>query len=180
MVYTAWDLNGFAVDLWTHSDDDLRHKLHCRWEENKAATGGQEFNSPEWAEVAKDGIPLPPFKWDEDRRARIWAELDAYYALLYGLNRKQLRYILDPADLTRKELEDILDPWEEVTDPLDDTAYRARMAKSDFPGETFRVLKEKETKLHGEYRTRRLVLEAFEKLVDSSRFSQQSEKAQTR
>jgi hypothetical protein len=29
----------------------------------------------------------------------------------------------------------------------------------DFPGETFRVLKEKEEKQFGEYRTRRLVLE---------------------
>jgi hypothetical protein len=39
---------------------------------------------------------------------------DAYCALLYGLNRKQLRYILDHADLTRKELEDILDPWDKL------------------------------------------------------------------
>jgi hypothetical protein len=29
----------------------------------------------------------------------------------------------------------------------------------DFPGEAFRVLKEKEEKQYGEYRTRRLVLE---------------------
>lgn len=33
----------------------------------------------------------------------------------------------------------------------------------DFPGETFRVLKEKEEKQFGEYRTRRLVLEAWER-----------------
>lgn len=33
-------------------------------------------------------------------------------------------------------------------------------AASDFPGETFRVLKEKEIRAYGEYRTRRLVLEA--------------------
>ena len=32
----------------------------------------------------------------------------------------------------------------------------------DFPGETFRVLKEKEIKQFGEYRTRRLVLEAWD------------------
>jgi len=32
----------------------------------------------------------------------------------------------------------------------------------DFPGETFRVLKEKEVRLYGEYRTRRLVLEAWD------------------
>jgi hypothetical protein len=34
----------------------------------------------------------------------------------------------------------------------------------DFPGETFRVLKEKEEKQYGEYRTRRLVLEAWDRL----------------
>ncbi|MDD1777503.1 MAG: hypothetical protein LUQ65_04985 [Candidatus Helarchaeota archaeon] len=34
----------------------------------------------------------------------------------------------------------------------------------DSPGETFRVLKEKEEKQYGEYRTRRLVLEAWDKL----------------
>jgi hypothetical protein len=33
----------------------------------------------------------------------------------------------------------------------------------DFPGETFRVLKNKEEKAFGEYRTRRLVLEAWER-----------------
>ena len=33
----------------------------------------------------------------------------------------------------------------------------------DFPGETFRVLKEKEQAKFGEYRTRRLVLEAWDR-----------------
>jgi hypothetical protein len=97
------------------------------------------------------GYGGPPFRWDEERRALLRAELDAYYAGLYGLTRKQLRYILNPHDLTDRELEDILDPTE---DPLD--APRTK----DFPGETFRVLKERETKQYGEYRTKRLVLEA--------------------
>ena len=70
-------------------------------------------------------------------------------------------HILDPADLTECELEDILDPWEEVRDPLDPEGYAERVRKSTFPGETFRVLKEKELRLYGEYRTRRLVLEAW-------------------
>ena len=114
------------------------------------------------------GIPFPPFRWDEDRRAVLRAELDAYYARLYGLTRKQLRYILDPADLTERELADILDQWEEVRDLLDPAGYAARVAASTFPGETFRVLKEKEQRMYGEYRTRRLVLEAWEKLAQHS------------
>ncbi|HWR59694.1 MAG TPA: hypothetical protein VN328_12480, partial [Thermodesulfovibrionales bacterium] len=78
----------------------------------------------------------PPFTWDEDRRMMLKAELDAYYAMLYGLTRDELRYILDPQDV-----------------------YGPK-----FPGETFRVLKEKEIKQYGEYRTRRLVLEAWDRL----------------
>ncbi len=105
------------------------------------------------------GYDGPPFKWDEDRRALLRAELDAYYAKLYGLTRKQLRYILDPRSLTDHELENILDPAE---DPPD--APRTK----DFPGETFRVLKEKEIKKYGEYRTQRLVLEAWDRLSAGS------------
>jgi hypothetical protein len=142
LTYSAWDIKALADDLWRDSDENLRRLIRCRWEENKEATGGHEFRPPEWAEIAHDGIPLPPFKWDEERRARLRAELDAYYAHLYGLTRDELRYILDPKD---------------VYGP-------------DFPSETFRVLKEKEERLYGEYRTRRLVLEAFDKLAGSPRF----------
>jgi len=110
------------------------------------------------------GIPFRLFKRAEERRARLRAELDAYHAKLYGLTRKQLRYILDPVDLTACELADILDPWEEVRDLLDPATYAKRVQKSTFPGDTFRVLKEKELRLYGEYRTRRLVLEAWERL----------------
>ncbi len=102
------------------------------------------------------GYNGPPFAWDEKRRAVLRAELDAYYARLYGLTRKQLRYILDPHDLTDRELENILDPYE---DPPDVPRTK------DFPGETFRVLKEREMKQYGEYRTRRLVLEAWDCLA---------------
>ena len=35
----------------------------------------------------------------------------------------------------------------------------------DFTGETVRLLKEKEVRLYGEYRTRRLVLEAWDEFV---------------
>jgi hypothetical protein len=76
-----------------------------------------------------------PFRWDEDRRALLRAELDAWYARAYGLSRDDLRYILDPADL--------LGP--------------------DYPSETFRVLKKNEIAKFGEYRTQRLVLAAWDR-----------------
>ena len=87
---------------------------------------------------AQRGTPLPPFAWNPDRRARLRAELDACYARLYGLTRDELRYLLDPSDVMG----------------------------ADYPSETFRVLKDKELRDFGEYRTRRLVLEAWDSLND--------------
>jgi hypothetical protein len=67
-------------------------------------------------------------------RSHLRASLDAYNARLHCLTRDELRYILDPKEVHGK----------------------------DFPRETFRVLKEKEIKQFEEYRTRRLVLEAWD------------------
>jgi hypothetical protein len=82
------------------------------------------------------GYEGAPFVWNPERRAILRAELDAKYAKLYGLTRDELRYILDPSDV-----------------------YGA-----EFPSETFRVLKSKEMKEYGEYRTQRLVLAAWDLL----------------
>jgi hypothetical protein len=82
------------------------------------------------------GYDGEPFIWNSQRRALLRAELDAYYAKLYGLTRDELRYILDPADICGE----------------------------DFPSETFRVLKNNEIKRYGEYRTQRLVLEAWDRM----------------
>ena len=79
--------------------------------------------------------PEYPFGTAESR-LEIRAELDALYAKKYGLNRADLEFVLDPS---------------EAESP-------------DYPSETFQVLKNKELKRYGEFRTRRLVLEAFDKL----------------
>lgn len=162
LVYTAWDIKAFADDMWKEADETLRNVIQKQWNENRAATGGHEWTPPEWTEIDEDGIPLPPFKWDEDRRAVLKAELDAFYAKLYGLNRKQLRYILDPHGLSKEELKDILDPWEDPT--CSGPHALPDKPALDFPSETYRTLKENEEKQYGEYRTRRLVLEAWERL----------------
>lgn len=85
------------------------------------------------ADLGYDG---PPFPWNPERRSYLRAELDAYYAHLYGLSRDELRYILDPADVMGV----------------------------DYPSETFRVFKNNEMREFGEYRTQRLVLEAWDRL----------------
>ncbi|MGC9419816.1 MAG: Eco57I restriction-modification methylase domain-containing protein, partial [Rhodovulum sp.] len=101
------------------------------------------YTSHELAPFARDlGHDGLPFPWNENRRAHLRAELDAFYARAYGLTRTELRYILDPADVNG----------------------------DDYPSETFRVLKDKETRLYGEYRTRRLVLEAWDRMQADGTF----------
>ena len=101
-----------------------------------------------WADDLADYDPRPvqqrktPYGWHPERRAQIRAELDAYYARLYGLTRDELRYILDPADAPFGPGGALLGP--------------------DYPSETFRGLKAKEERAYGEYRTRRLVLAAWD------------------
>jgi hypothetical protein len=89
------------------------------------------------------GCSTSPFAWDETRRAQLQADLDAFYARAYGLTRDELRYILDPSDLKGPH----------------------------YPSETFRVLKEKEIRQYGEYRTRRLVIEAWDCMEANGEFT---------
>jgi hypothetical protein len=94
------------------------------------------YTSLSMAPFARDlGYDGSPFVWDEDRRAQLRAELDAWYARAYGLTRDELRYVLDPADAKG----------------------------ADYPSETFRVLKKNEIARFGEYRTARLVLQAWDR-----------------
>jgi len=136
LTYTSWDVKSFADSVWKESDASMKEAIIKQWEENKKVTGGNEFTPPDWCELDANGCKLPPFKWDDERRALMKAELDAIYARLFGLTEQELKYILNPQDVFG----------------------------DDFVGETFRVLKDKETKKYGEYRTKRLVLEAWEKL----------------
>lgn len=87
-----------------------------------------------WAEDL--GYLGQPFEWNEDRRRLLRAELDAFFARKYGLSRDELRYLLDPADTKGP----------------------------GYPSETFRVLRNKEEAQYGEFRTQRLVLEAWDRL----------------
>lgn len=65
------------------------------------------------------------------------AELDTYYARLYGLTRDELRYILIAADATGE----------------------------DYPSETFRALKNHEMREFGEDRTATAILREFDRMA---------------
>ena len=93
-----------------------------------------EMNEEQRAELPQLGAQQP-WIYNPERRAVLQAELDAIFAHLYGLNTEDFRYILDPEDICGKGC----------------------------INETFRVLKDNEIRQYGEYRTKRLVLEAWNK-----------------
>lgn len=74
-----------------------------------------------------------PWVYDSDRRALLQAELDAVFAHLYRLSTEDLRYILDPEDVCGEGCINV----------------------------TFNGLKKNELNQFGEYRTKRLILEAW-------------------
>jgi hypothetical protein len=71
----------------------------------------------------------PPFRWDEERRALLRAELDAAYFHLYEIERDDVEYIM----------------------------------------ETFPIVKRRDEEHFGEYRTKRLILEAYDAIADAIR-----------
>lgn len=83
-------------------------------------------------------------KWQKpEERLRLRAELDAFFMLKYGLDRDDVRYILDPAEI-----------------------YGANFPSVSFPG-----LRDDEIKRYGEYLTKRFVLEAYDQLVSARKTS---------
>ena len=104
---------------------------------------------PEMAEFRGTVAELPDFPVeiepteDAGKRPQLMAEIDALVASeVCGLSRDELRYILDPKEIMG----------------------------ADYPSETFRVLKENECRAYGEYRTRRLVLEAWDRFAEDGTF----------
>lgn len=91
-------------------------------------------NSVDMRGLAED-LNMQLIPYDPELRSRVQAELDAYFARLYGFTGEELNFILDP-----------------------------QVVKPGYPSETFSVLKRNEIKEFGEYRTKRLILEAWDKL----------------
>jgi len=80
---------------------------------------------PYAVDLGDDG---PPFRWDEERRALLRADLDAAFLHVYGLAREEAEHVLD----------------------------------------SFPVVHKYDERDHGEYRTKRLVLEAYDRMATST------------
>ncbi len=131
LTYTAYDMEEWAKALWNSGSLDLRLALLHAAVNDTGNITDTKFVDREFSTAF-----IPPVEFNIEKRAVLRAELDAYYARLYGLNRTDLQYILDPTSTEGK----------------------------DYPSVTFPVLRDNEIKQYGEYRTQRLVLEAWDKL----------------
>ena len=131
----------FPVIPFDHIPADLKWEITRRVAEltyfNHDLDGWAEELYGELNAEQKQQLPQleakDPWIFNPERRAVLQAELDAIIGHLYGLNTEDMRYILDPEDVCG-------------------------------PGcinETFRVLKDNEIRQYGEYRTKRLVMDAW-------------------
>lgn len=90
--------------------------------------------------IISDALNLPIETWDSDSRDSWMSEIDSICARLYGLNREDLMYILDPESVMGE----------------------------GYPSQTFPGLKRRELKEFGEYRSMRLILEAWDRQEQES------------
>ncbi len=131
LTYTATDIVEWARALWNDASADLRKLILAQHKDLPTGTDIETLAANNF-----DPASIPPIVFEDAHRANLRAELDAYFARLYGLSRRDLEYILDP---------------------------KAVMG-DDYPSETFRVLRDAELSTYGEYRTGRLVLEAWDRM----------------
>ncbi|KRA33540.1 restriction endonuclease [Rhodanobacter sp. Root627] len=116
------------VDAQSYKDNDI--------EFISSRVAELTYNSVDQIDWASDlSLVGPPVEFDHAKRSVLQAELDAYFARIYGLTREEMQFILEPETV-----------------------------KPGYPSETFSVLKRNEVREFGEYRTQRLVLEAWDKL----------------
>ncbi|WP_017972619.1 Eco57I restriction-modification methylase domain-containing protein [Actinopolyspora halophila] len=113
------------------------HSEPAPWSAGAAVSSWITARSLELTYTAWDMAPFaadledegPPFRWDEQRRELLRAELDAAYFHLYGVERDDVDYIM----------------------------------------ETFPIVRRKDEQEHGEFRTKRLILEIYDAMAEATR-----------
>jgi hypothetical protein len=145
LTYTAWDLAAFADDVWRESSSALRDAIEAQWQANASATGGGHAGAEPPTHFAPTGpsFPAVPYAWD------------------HPLDRP--RFPHEPFmwdDERRAHLRADLDG-------LYGHLYGLERADLAYILDTFPIVKRKDEAEHGEYRTKRLVLEAYDRLAGS-------------
>ena len=145
LIYTAWDLEGFAHDV-----------VNEAIESEKRFPGTMQPELRSYIERFKENSILQPFKWSENRRTILRAELDATFFHLYLPADKNGEWIR--ANRVKNHVHD------ETNDEF--TSLKAHFptpkAVIEYVMETFPIVKRKDKAYFGGYRTKNLILEKYE------------------
>jgi hypothetical protein len=141
LIYSSWDIKVLIDKLWESTSDNIKDAILKHASELEKNLD-HDFILPQWQEAypetdweLKNGIPLQPFKWDNRRRVSLIAELNALVSLSMGLTKFEVECILDPSVLLGE----------------------------DYPSNHFSGFKNQEVALYGEYLSKRLIIEFYDK-----------------
>lgn len=147
----------------------------CRWVQEKIAVSDWllprvlELTYATWdlkpfaSDFAWDG---PPFRWDDERRFRIRGELDAAFFHLYlpadekGDWRPAGRADGSPFDETPEQLEELKRYFPTPRDAV------------DYIMDTFPIVRRKDEATHGEFYSKRVILEIYDAMQEAIRTGQ--------
>jgi hypothetical protein len=136
-------------------DQALKEEQHL-WPETLVQLNPVYASGPRIDQLAREGLmlqetgrifsypPLPPFRYDPERRAQLRAELDALFFLLY---------LGTPEE------------WEREATPELKALFPTPRHAVEYILDQFPIVRRKDEERFGEYRTKRLVVEAWEKMA---------------
>ncbi|MBF0217744.1 MAG: hypothetical protein HQL30_12220, partial [Candidatus Omnitrophica bacterium] len=105
----------------------------------------------------------PPFRWDEERRFLLRCELDAAFFHLYLSAKPDGQWkpaLVAEGSVHDDTPEDLVRLKASFPTPRDAVAYIM---------ETFPIVKRKDEEKHGEYRTKRVILEIYDAMLEAMR-----------
>jgi hypothetical protein len=118
------------------------------------------FTSPALEQFAQDcGWSGPPFRWDEERRFLIRCELDAAFFHVYLPADANGNWQVADGETT----EDLVRLKKSSPSPRDAVAYIM---------DAFPIVRRNDEKKHGEYRTKRIILELYDAMQQAKRAGQ--------
>ena len=159
------NLNFFLVNQCPHLSVERLDEM-CRWDSSQSVRDWVTRRVLELSYTAWDLKPFaadcgwdgPPFRWDDERRLLLRCELDAaFFHLYFPTEENGGWHLARPSDgCPRDEMqEQLAEVQRRFPTPRDAVAYIL---------DTFPIVRRKDEEEHGEYRTKRVILEMYDEI----------------
>lgn len=124
------------------------------------------YTSEDMRPFAEDlGYKGPPFKWDDERRTQLRAELYAAFFYLY--------LSANPGGIWQKCENETEEEYSKLVE-----AFPTPRDAVEYIMDSFPITREKDMKKHGHYRTRDLILQYYDLLAGHGLYSQKGDEKQ--